>query len=272
MRPTEDQSGMAPLKYPNLGFESYMLHDLLETFEYAVNLLRSGSLRLDGTRDPATMNHLNTCLIHLSEKLRPRFEGLLDALLIAHRQAGGSWSELTERSGVPLGTLRSRVKRIETEGSHWAEWARGDLNPHIVRHPFDLGEAPGFDTTNPLGQFLDHVEKQEAAAAAAERAGLGVPLGKERVSFQLGAAGSKFLDSVMPLPPAPGGPTYPPARRGLPADLMVELHPGPEGDRWWRLHLPAYGDFLPAEHILDRETAARLLAAATAEPLDGRQK
>ncbi|MFK4091081.1 hypothetical protein ACI2LF_43650 [Kribbella sp. NPDC020789] len=166
----EDHSGMAPAKYPNLGMEYAVLHDHLDTVEYAVNLLRSGSLKLDGSRDPGTLSALYTCINDLVHGLQPRFEGVIDALLLAHRAAGGSWNELATAADTASTTMQSRVKKAESKSSVWVDWARGDLNPHVVRHPVKLPGSAAPDPSTPYGRLRAEREAEEAAIAAAERA------------------------------------------------------------------------------------------------------
>ncbi|MFD7161257.1 hypothetical protein ACFV9C_42195 [Kribbella sp. NPDC059898] len=252
--------------YPNVGFEQPMLEDWFDTLEYAVDLLRSGSLRLDGSRDPATLNALSTCLIHLVSKLQPRLDGTIDALLVAQRLAGGSWNELSRDTEEAIGTLRSRVKKIETDGSYWAKWARGELNPHHERYPVELtAPTTDWDTDKPVGALLAYVDRLNAQDAADERAGKGVRLGREGVEFQLGEAGRDFLSAIAPLRP-PTGPIQG-GVRSLDPELVVQLVPAYGVDGWWHLQIPPHSSRLAQTYMIEQADAARLLAAATADPI-----
>src|SRR6266540_2892783 len=114
-------------RHPNLP-DGHELADWLDTVMYAVALLRSGSLVLDGSRDYGTLSVLDTCLNDLVRRLGPRLDGIVDALVRAHRQAGGSYAELAELMDVPRATAQSRARQItQREPSHWEQWATGDL-------------------------------------------------------------------------------------------------------------------------------------------------
>ncbi|MFD3407007.1 hypothetical protein ACFWUU_40365 [Kribbella sp. NPDC058693] len=256
-----DKTTTVPLTlYPNLLSDATTMPDYMDTVLYALSVLRSGSLQLDGSRDPATMKALADCLIGVSERLRPRLEGIIDALLVAHRAAGGSWAELSDDAGQALGTLRSRVKRIETEGSYWAEWARGDHNQHLGFVSVDL-PAPA-EQEGPVARLMDSIEREAAADAAAERAGNGVRLPNHGATFDLGEQGVAFLDTPQPLTPAKGFPAV--GELTLAPEQEVSVYPGPE-EGWWLLRMFLRGQYEPLVFTISRTVAAELLAAATAD-------
>ncbi|MFD7161263.1 hypothetical protein ACFV9C_42225 [Kribbella sp. NPDC059898] len=125
-------------RYANLtGEDALQLHDWLDTVEYAVHLLRSGSLKLDGNRDPATLQALDACIKDLVIGLQPRFEGVVAALYLARNTAGGSWVELAKLTGTASTTLQSRVKKIQAD-PQWVDWATGAQSPDADRHPVVL--------------------------------------------------------------------------------------------------------------------------------------
>jgi hypothetical protein len=125
-------------RYANLtGDDAVQLHDWLDTVEYAVHLLRSGSLKLDGSRDTATLQALDSCIKDLVLGLQPRFEGVIAALYLARNAAGGSWVELANLTGTASTTLQSRVKKIQSD-PQWVDWATGAQSPDTERHPVVL--------------------------------------------------------------------------------------------------------------------------------------
>ncbi|WP_427896734.1 hypothetical protein ACQHIV_42160 (plasmid) [Kribbella sp. GL6] len=246
--------------HPNLGMDGLLMEDWCDSLMQAVSVLRSGSLQLDGSRDPATMSTLHELLIAVSERLQPRIEGVIDALIVAHRAAGGSWGELSDRAGEPIGTLRSRWKRIEANGSHWATWARGELNPHLSYAPVELPAPP--EQEGLVAQRFEQWERETAADAAAERAGKGVQLPNQGATFDLGEGGVAFLDTLQPLTPAKGFPAV--GQLTLGPEQEVSVYPGAE-DGWWLLRLFPRNQYEPLVFTISRSVAAELLAAATVD-------
>lgn len=111
--------------------DAVMLADWMDTVFYALDRLRSGELRLDGTRDKRTLNDIYTGINHLSVRLIPRLQGIVDALVRAHYDAGGSHSELARAMDVERSTAQTRGDKIRKTAppSTWERWATGELEP-----------------------------------------------------------------------------------------------------------------------------------------------
>lgn len=114
-----------------VGIEGAILADWMDTVFYALGALRHGRWRLDGTRDEKTLSDIYTAINDLEHRLRPRLDGLRDALIRAHYDAGGSHTELATAMDVPRPTAQKRgnaVRRLAPP-SMWEKWADGHLEP-----------------------------------------------------------------------------------------------------------------------------------------------
>lgn len=115
--------------------EAAMLADYIDTIYYALDRLRSGELRLDGSRDEQTLSAIYTGINDLSVRLLPRLQGIVDALIRAHYDAGGSHGELARAMDVERSTAQSRADRVRRAlpPSTWERWATGELEPEQVQ-------------------------------------------------------------------------------------------------------------------------------------------
>lgn len=111
------------------------LADWMDTVFYALSKLRGGELRLDGTRDGDTLSAIYTGINDLSTRLLPRLQGIIDALIRAHYDAGGSHSELARAMDVERSTAQSRADRVRRTlpPSTWERWATGELEPRTAQ-------------------------------------------------------------------------------------------------------------------------------------------
>ena len=107
------------------------LHIAMGAIVAALDALRAGRLRLDGTRDGATLSTISTALHQATCRLAPRLQGALDALIRAHYDAGGSHGELAAAMEVERSTAQARGDRVRKTipPTHWEVWAAGELDP-----------------------------------------------------------------------------------------------------------------------------------------------
>lgn len=111
-----------------VGMEAAPLTDWFDTVLYALDKLRGDELKLDGSRDDATLTSLRIAINDVMCRLEPRLTGLTQALVRAHQQAGGSHGELASAMDVPRGTAQYRAMKVRIqEPSVWELWARGEL-------------------------------------------------------------------------------------------------------------------------------------------------
>jgi hypothetical protein len=107
----------------DLGPEGERLTDWFDTTLWALHNLRNGTWQTPG---PDTVHDIDTAITHL-HKLLPRLDGLSDALIRAHRAAGGSHAQLA--TAMDLGSrsaAQSRHERLPNPPSTWERWARGE--------------------------------------------------------------------------------------------------------------------------------------------------
>ena len=111
--------------------DAALVADWMDTVFYALSRLRSGELRLDGTRDERTLSDIYTGINDLSTRLIPRLQGIVDALVRAHYDAGGTHGELARAMDVERSTAQTRGDKIRKTAppSTWERWATGELEP-----------------------------------------------------------------------------------------------------------------------------------------------
>src|SRR5512139_740222 len=111
--------------------DAALVADWMDTVFYALSRLRSGELRLDGTRDEKTLNDIYTGINDISTRLIPRLQGIVDALVRAHYDAGGTHGELARAMDVERSTAQTRGDKIRKTAppSTWERWATGELDP-----------------------------------------------------------------------------------------------------------------------------------------------
>lgn len=106
------------------------LHIAMDAIVTALDALRAGRLRLDKTRDSATLSTISAALHQATCRLAPRLQGALDALIRAHYDAGGSHGELAAAMEVERSTAQYQGDRVrKTPPTHWELWAAGELDP-----------------------------------------------------------------------------------------------------------------------------------------------
>lgn len=115
--------------------DAALVADWMDTVFYALSKLRSGELRLDGTRDEQTLNVIRTGINDISTRLLPRLQGIVDALIRAHYDAGGSHGELARAMDVERSTAQARGDKVRRTlpPSTWERWATGELEPEQVQ-------------------------------------------------------------------------------------------------------------------------------------------
>jgi len=104
-----------------------MLEDWMDTVLLALSRLRTGAWKLDGSRDERTLAELYTALNDLQTRLVPRLEGLGEALVRAHRDAGGTVGELGRALDCPRSSAQYRIERLGEPPRYWEDWATGEL-------------------------------------------------------------------------------------------------------------------------------------------------
>ena len=110
------------------------LHIAMDAIVTALDALRAGRLRLDKTRDAATLSTISTALYQMACRLDPRLQGALDALIRAHYAAGGSHAELARAMEVERSTAQARGDRVrKASPTYWERWAAGELEPEQAR-------------------------------------------------------------------------------------------------------------------------------------------
>ena len=111
--------------------DAAVLADWMDTVFYALSKLRSGELRLDGTRDEDTLSAIYTGINDLSVRLIPRLQGIVEALVRAHYDAGGTHGELARAMDVERSTAQTRGDKVRKTAppSTWERWAAGELDP-----------------------------------------------------------------------------------------------------------------------------------------------
>src|SRR5690606_3854575 len=93
-----------------------------------------GRLRLDKTRDTATLSTISAALYQMTCRLAPRLQGALDALIRAHYAAGGSHGELAAAMEVERSTAQYQGDRVrKASPTYWERWAAGELEPEQAR-------------------------------------------------------------------------------------------------------------------------------------------
>lgn len=93
----------------------------------AIAALRSGSLTLDGSRDPDTLSLLHDSLTALVYRLEPRLAGLTSAVIRAHHLAGGTGADLaTAMNTGPAAAYKRSLRVRATEPGLWERWALGE--------------------------------------------------------------------------------------------------------------------------------------------------
>ena len=115
--------------------DAVMVADWMDTVFYALDRLRSGELRLDGTRDEDTLSAIYTGINDISTRLIPRLQGIVEALVRAHYDAGGTHGELARAMDVERSTAQTRGDKIRKTAppSTWERWATGELEPEQAR-------------------------------------------------------------------------------------------------------------------------------------------
>ena len=110
--------------------DAALVADWMDTVFYALSRLRSGELRLDGTRDERTLSDIYTGINDLSVRLIPRLQGIVDALVRAHYDAGGTHGALARAMDVERSTAQTRGDKIrKARPTMWELWATGELEP-----------------------------------------------------------------------------------------------------------------------------------------------
>ena len=110
------------------------LHIAMDAIVTALDARRAGRLRLDKTRDSATLSTISTALYQMTCRLAPRLQGALDALIRAHYDAGGSHGELAAAMEVERSTAQYQGDRVrKAPPTYWERWAAGELEPEQAR-------------------------------------------------------------------------------------------------------------------------------------------
>ncbi len=114
--------------------DAAVLADWMDTVFYALSTLRSGELRLDDSQDEATLNAIYTGINDISTRLIPRLQGIVEALVRAHYDAGGTHGALARAMDVERSTAQTRGDKIrKARPSTWELWATGELEPEQAR-------------------------------------------------------------------------------------------------------------------------------------------
>ncbi len=115
--------------------DAAVLADWMDTAFYALSKLRGGELRLDGSRDEQTLADIYTGINDLSTRLLPRLNGIVDALIRAHYDAGGTHGELARAMDVDSrSTAQTRGDKVrKARPSAWELWATGELETERAR-------------------------------------------------------------------------------------------------------------------------------------------
>ncbi|GGT07533.1 hypothetical protein GCM10010156_75960 [Planobispora rosea] len=150
----------------HLGTDAAFIADWADTIFWSLDRLRSGAWDARGTE---TVAEIGTALSHLETKLTPRLEGLRDALVRQHFDAGGTYTLLAAALEVPRSTAQSRADKVrDAEPSRWEAWARAesyrDSGAPIQIGPDDQG--PDADRSQPtlaeiraaLSELINHME------------------------------------------------------------------------------------------------------------------
>lgn len=114
-------------RYPGIEQEQDMLEDWMDTVLLSLSRLRTGAWALDGSRDETTLNELHTAINDLQNRLAPRLKGLGEALIRAHRDAGGTVGGLASAMDSPRSTAQYRLEQLGEPPRHWEDWATGAL-------------------------------------------------------------------------------------------------------------------------------------------------
>lgn len=111
------------------------LADWMDTAFFALSKLRSGELRLDGSKDPDTLDAIYMGINDLSTRLLPRLNGIVQALIRAHYDAGGTHGQLARAMDVERSTAQTRGDKVRRSHppSAWERWATGELEPERAR-------------------------------------------------------------------------------------------------------------------------------------------
>ena len=126
---TKDGKQVAVVETYGIGMEAGPILDWMDTVFYALSKLRSSDLKLDKSRDEKTLKDLYTCINDLT-RLEPRFEGLKNTLIRAHREAGGTHGELALALDSPRSTASTQARTIcIRKPQHWETWARMEMSP-----------------------------------------------------------------------------------------------------------------------------------------------
>ena len=106
---------LVPEEAKRLGPEASTLVDWMHTALWAMAKLRTGELSKDGAWNAITA---------LDHRLIRRLEGIRDAAIRAHANAGGSVGDLALAMDVPRSTAQYRREvLLASEPSLWESWA-----------------------------------------------------------------------------------------------------------------------------------------------------
>lgn len=115
---------LTPAQSDALGSEAGSLADWLHSAMWAMGLLRSQRTS-EGEFDEGGAEDWFTIISDLDHRLLPRLEGVRDAAVRAHAEAGGSLAHLGAAMDVPRSTAQYR-REVLTRSlpSTWETWAR----------------------------------------------------------------------------------------------------------------------------------------------------
>lgn len=113
--------------YPTSTQDAATLIDQLRTTLWALEKLRSGQWKLDGSNDPRTLEEMSTAIFDAVEGLAPRVDGIARALIREFLEAGGSYGGLARAMNTSRATAQSRAQKVIGKAPDvWEVWAVGE--------------------------------------------------------------------------------------------------------------------------------------------------
>ncbi|MFD4400815.1 hypothetical protein [Kitasatospora sp. NPDC058478] len=116
---------LTPSQAKALGPEVSTLADWFDTALWALAWLRSGQ-SIDGQPHAFTLDDFHTAINDLDHRLLPRLEGVRDAMIRAHAEAGGSVGDLALAMDVSRSTAQYRRETLLNKTpAVFESWATG---------------------------------------------------------------------------------------------------------------------------------------------------